>query len=259
MMDGMLRGTRATRVLQRIDRPELIGLSIVLALLAAVGWLGSPFWLAVAVGLELALGGVGAVRLIGPARPGLGFARYATPAMAAVSLTLFGRLVSPGTALLFTPLAAVLLWSIYWLELRVANGAAARTMLDLALVGIVFLATAGTWRIFGVGGWPPSLVVVLVIAFVLAVRGAEARGSSGIVAVGEALLQVLAVAQAGTAVVLLELPGVAAPALVALAFYAWSGAVDAIQEGASLRSVALEFGAMAILGLVVALLLHQLA
>ena len=67
MMDGMLRRGRATRVLQRIDRPEVIGLSVVLAILAAVGWLVAPFWLAVIVAGQLLLAGIGAVRLIGPA------------------------------------------------------------------------------------------------------------------------------------------------------------------------------------------------
>ncbi len=258
MMEGMLRGRRATRVLQRIDRPEVIGLSIALAVLCAVGWLVTPFWLAVVVAAVLALGGIGAVRLIGPARPGLGFARYATTAMAATSLALFGRLISPGVALLLTPIAAVLIWSVLWLELRVARGVAARTMLDLALVGIVFLAAAGIWRVFGTDAWPPPLALILVIAFVLAVRAAEARGIGGIEAIGHALLHVLAVGQAGAAVVLLHLPGVAGPAVAALAFYAWGGAVEEIEDGASLRSVALEFGTIALLGVIVAFLLHQL-
>lgn len=259
MMEGMLRGRRAARVLERIDRPELLAVSIVLAVLAGVGWLASLFWLAVAVGAELALAGIGAVRLIGPARLGLGFARYATPAMAAVALTLFGRLVAPGTALLLVPLAAVLLWSVFWLELRFAAGIGARTMLDLTLVGIVFLAAAGIWHVFGTSGWPPSLILILLISLVLAVRAAEARGSSGIQAVGEAVLHILAVAQAGAAVVLLGLPGVAGPALVALAFYAWGGAIEALDEGSSLRGVLIEFGIIGMLGLIVALLLHQLA
>ena len=259
MMEGILRGRRASRVLQRIDRPEVIGLSIALAVLCAVGGLVTPFWLAVVVAAALALAGVGAVRLIGPARPGLGFARYATTAMAAVSLVLFGRLIPPGAALLLTPIAAVLIWSVLWLELRVARGVAARTMLDLALVGIVFLTAAGVWHVFGTHAWPPPLALVLVVAFVLAVRAAEARGVGGIEAIGQAVIHVLAVGQAGAAVVLLQLPGVAAPAVVALTFYAWGGAVEAIEDGSSLRSVALEFGAIAVLGLLVAFLLHQLA
>jgi hypothetical protein len=258
MMEGMLRGRRATRVLQRIDRPEVIGLSVVLAVLCAVGGLVTPFWLAVVVAAQLALGGAGAVRLIGPARPGLGFARYATTAMAAVSLVLFGRLIPPGAGLLLTPLAAVLIWSVLWLELRFARGVAARTMLDLALVGIVFLTAAGIWHVFGTDTWPPPLALVLVVVLVLGVRAAEARGVSGIEAIGQALLHVLAVGQAGAAVALLQLPGVAGPAVVALAFYAWGGAVEAREEGASLRSVALEFGAIALLGVIVAFLLDQL-
>lgn len=258
MMEGMLRGRRATAVLQRIDRPEVIGLSILLAVLSAVGWLVAPFWLAVVVAAQLALAGVGAVRLIGPARPGLGFARYATPAMAAASLTLFGRLIAPGTALLLTPIVAVLLWSVLWLELRVARDVPARTMLDLGLVGVVFVTAAGIWHVFGTDVWPPPLALIVVVAFVLAIRGAEARGIGGIEAIGQALLHVLAVGQVGAAVVLLHLPGVAAPAVVALTFYAWGGAVEVIEEGSSLRSVAFEFGTIALLGLLVVFLLYQL-
>ncbi|HEX5396769.1 MAG TPA: hypothetical protein VFX74_06705, partial [Candidatus Limnocylindria bacterium] len=97
-----------------------------------------------------------------------------------------------------------------------------------------------------------------VVVLVLGVRAAEARGVSGIEAIGQALLHVLAVGQAGAAVALLQLPGVAGPAVVALAFYAWGGAVEAREEGASLRSVALEFGAIALLGVIVAFLLDQL-
>ncbi len=257
MMDGMLGGQRANRVLQRIDRPEVVGLSVLLGVLCAVGWLVSPFWLAVTIAGQLVIAGLGAVRLIGPARPGLGFARYATPAMAAVALTLFGRIIPPGTSLLLAPLAAVLIWSVLWLELRAARGVGARTMLDVALVGIVFLAAAGIWHLFGDQTWPPPLALVLLLAFVLAVRAAEGRGSTGLRAVGEALLHVLAVGQLGAALVLLDLPGVVAPAVVAVSFHAWGGAIEALQEGASLRSVALEFGTLAVLGVVVAFLLHR--
>jgi hypothetical protein len=45
-------------------------------------------------------------------------------------------------------------------------------------------------------------------------------------------------------------------AIVALGFHAWAGAAEALDEGSSPRSVILEFGALAVLGLVVALLLH---
>ncbi|MGH2456923.1 MAG: hypothetical protein ACRDHD_11790, partial [Candidatus Limnocylindria bacterium] len=87
-------------------------------------------------------------------------------------------------------------------------------------------------------------------------RAAEARGRGGAEAVGQAALHLVAVAQVGTAVALLRLPGIVGAALVALAFHAWSGAAEAIDGGTSLRAVVLEFGALALLGLVVALLLH---
>lgn len=258
MMDGMLRGRRAQRLLQRIDRPEVVGLSLVLAVLAAIGWVTGGTWLAVAVGAQLALGGAGAVRLIGPARPELGLARYVTPAITAVSLTLAGRLLAPGTAVLLTPLAAVLIWAVLWLEMRTAVGLGAHTTLDLALVGIVFLAAAGIWRLFGQATWPPPLALIGLVGFVLAIRAAEARGRTGLRALGLALLHALAVVQVGAALVLLALPGVAAPAVVALSFYVWGGAVEGLDEARTGRSVALEFGALALLGLLMALLLHQI-
>ena len=46
-------------------------------------------------------------------------------------------------------------------------------------------------------------------------------------------------------------------ALIALAFHAWSGAAEALEEGSSARAVAVEFGALAVLGVVVALLLTR--
>lgn len=259
MMVRMLRGGRASQVLARIDRFELVGLSVLLAVLCAVGWLVSPFWLAVTVAVQLATAGAGAVRLIGPARPGLGFARYATPAMAAVSLTLFGRLIPGGTALLLTPVAAVLLWSVLWLELRASRGVGARWMLDLAQVGILFLAASGIWHLFGSDAWPPPLVLIMLLAFVLALRAAEGRGRTGIEAVGQASLHVLATGQIGAALILLHLPGVVGPAVVAAIFHAWGGALESLEEGASLRGIAFEFGSLGVLGVVVAFLLHQAA
>jgi hypothetical protein len=46
-------------------------------------------------------------------------------------------------------------------------------------------------------------------------------------------------------------------ALMALAFYAWGGAVDALESGDSGRGVAVEFGPLLLLGLVIGLLLHR--
>jgi hypothetical protein len=50
---------------------------------------------------------------------------------------------------------------------------------------------------------------------------------------------------------------VVGPALVALAFYAWGGAADALQSGASARAVTMEFGSLALLGILVAIFLHR--
>lgn len=249
--------SRLPGVLHRIDRPETIVLAIALAGIAAVGRFLDPFALAIALAVQLTLGGFGAVLLIGPVRRGAGFARYATLALAAVAATVFMRLLPEGISLLISPVIAAVLWSVLWIELRSAFGLTARTALDLALTTIVFAAAAGLARVFPIDAWPPPLALVALITFAVGLRAAEARGSSGAVAVGQSLLQTLAVAQVGAAVWLLDLPGVVGPALVALAFYAWGGAVDALDGGAAPRAVAIEFGSLAALGLLVALLLHR--
>jgi hypothetical protein len=253
----LLSGRRAPAALQRLDRVEGIALALVLSVVAAIGWLASPFVLAVAVALELAIGGLGAVALMGPARPRLGFARYATLALAGVAATLGGRLIPGGVSLLFVPLLAVLLWAVLWLELRGPFETNERTALDLALTAIVFAAAAGIDGIFGHEAWPPPVGLVVLIGTVLALRAAEARGFGGVQAVGQALLHALAIAQIALAVVLLHLPGLVGPAIVALAFYVWGGAADAVEQGSGSRAVALEFGSLALLGLIVALLMHQ--
>ena len=252
----MRRRPAAARALSRIDRPEAVLIAILMAIVAAAGWLVTPFWLAIMIAAELAIGGIGAVVLIGPARPELGFARYATLATAGVALTLFGRLVTPGVGVLLTPVAAILLWGVMRLELDLAEGNQHRVGIDLVLVGTVFGAAAGLGALVPADAWPPSLVLLLVIAAVPALRAAEARGRSGIEAVGQAALHLVAIAQLGAAMALLRLPGVVGSAIVALGFHAWAGAAEALDEGASVRAVVLEFGALAVLGLVVALLLH---
>lgn len=249
------RSIVVNRVLGRIRHPEAILVAILMAGVAAVGWLLSPFWLAVAIAAQLAIGGLGAVWLIGPAQAELGFARYATLATAGVALTLFGRLVSPATGLAPVPVAALLLWGVIRLELDLAKGGR-RVGLDLALVGIVFAAAAGIAALVPREAWPPALIPLLMICTVPALRAAEARGRSGIEAVGQALLQLVALAQIAAAVALLRLPGVVGAAVIALGFHAWAGAAEALDEGASARSVILEFGALAVLGLVVAMLLN---
>lgn len=234
-----------------------MALAVALAAIAAAGWLTSPFGLAVAVALELAVGGLGAVALMGAWRPSLGLARYTTVAVAAVSATLVGRLIPGGVSLLFVPVVAVLLWAVLWLELHGERMALERTALELVLTGTIFAATAGINTLFGRSAWPPPVGLVVLVAFVLGLRSAEARGRGGVEAVGQALLHGLAVGQVALAVSLLGLPGLVSPAIVALAFYAWGGAAEALGGGASGRSVLIEFGSLALLGLLVALLMHQ--
>ena len=256
MIARLRAGRRLPARMERIERPWPIVLAIALAAVAAAGWLSGPFGLAVAVAGELALGGLGAVALMGPARPGLGIARYATLAMAGVAITLLGRMLPGGVSLLLVPLVAVLLWAVLWLELRGELVPMERTGLDLVLTGTLFAAAGGIDALWGRGTWPPPIALVVLLGFVLALRSAEARGIGGVAAVGQALLQTLAVGQVALAVALLGLPGLVGPAVVALAFYAWGGAAEALGGGVGVRSVLVEFGSLALLGLLVALLMH---
>ena len=244
------------RAVRRIEHPEAIALSAVLAGLAAVGWYATPFWLAVAIGAELVLAGLGAVWLIGPAYAGPGLARYATLAAASVAVTLFGRLLVDRTGLLLAPFIVLLLYGVLSMEMRIRSGTGRGLLLDLALVAIVFCAAAGVGTIVPAGAWPPATGLLAVLLIVPALRAAEARGQAGARAIGQAILHLLAAAQIGAAVALLGLPGLVGAAVVALAFHAWGGATEALDEGASPRSVILEFGALAVIGMVVALLLQ---
>jgi hypothetical protein len=63
--------------------------------------------------------------------------------------------------------------------------------------------------------------------------------------------------QIGAATVLLQIPIYGVAALMALAFYTWAGAVEALRDGASGRAVAIEFGSLLLVGLVAGLLLHR--
>jgi len=255
-MARMLRRPIAGRALSRLEHPEAVVLAVVMAIVAAAGWLASPFWLAVAVGIELVLGGLGAVWIIGPAQVGLGFARYATLATAAVAVTLFGRLMMPTAGLLLAPIAAFLLWAVVRIELEVNRTHQGGVVLDLALVSIVFCMAAGVGAVIPRDAWPPGLLLVLIGSTVPVLRAAEARGRTGVEAVGQAVLHLIAIGQIGAALTLLNLPGVVGAAILALAFHAWGGAAEALDGGASARSVIIEFGALAVLGVVVALLLH---
>lgn len=254
-MISRLVGSRGRlAVLRQIDRPAVVGLAVLQALVAAAGWFANPpIWLAVAVAIQLALGGIGASRIFGPARSDLGLARYAMPATAGIAATLFGRLIPGGLSLLLVPIVVVLLWSVTYLELRIERGTGGRTIGELLMTAMVFAITAGVLAFFGTQVWPSPLILVVALSLPVALRAAEARGNSGAEAVGQGLLQLLVMGQIGAATILLRLPPTIIAALVALAFYAWGGAVDALRGGASGRSVAIEFGALAVLGLLVGL------
>jgi len=257
MISRLVGGRRRLAVLRQIDRPAVMGLAILQAVVAAGGWFASPVWLAAAVAGQLALGGVGAVRILGPARSDLGLARYAMPAVAGIVATLFGKLIPGGLSLLLVPIVAVLLWSVTYLELRVERGTGGRTIGDLLLTAMVFAGATGVMALFGSQTWPTPLILVAVLSLPLALRAAESRGTMGAEGLGQALLQLLVVTQVGAAAVLLVLPPMVIAALIALAFYTWGGAVDALRGEASGRSVAAEFGALTALGLVIGLWLSR--
>ena len=201
--------------------------------MATIGWFAPPLWLAVCIAGQLVLGGIVAVRVIGPARSDLGLARYAIPATAGISATLFGRLIPGGLSLLLVPILAVLLWMVTYMELRAERGTGGRTIGESLLTAILFGGTAGLLALFGAQAWPTPLILVAVLCLPLALRAAEARGTMGVEGVGQAMLHVLVVGQVGAAVVLLSMPLHLMAALMAFAFYAWNGAADALRGPAS--------------------------
>lgn len=259
MISRLFADRRRLAMLRRIDRPAAALLAVAQALVAAVSWFAEPAGLSVAgaVAGQLLIGGVMAVRVLGPARSDLGLARYAIPATAGIAATLFGRLIPGGLSVLLVPIVAVLLWSVTYLELRIERGTGGRTIGNLLLVGILFSGAAGILDLFEPQTWPSPLILVAFLTLPLAVRAADARGDMGAQGIGQSLLHVLVVSQVGTGVILLELPVTVMAALVALAFYAWSGAVEALRGDASGRSVAVEFGGLLVLGLLVGLILHR--
>jgi hypothetical protein len=257
MISRLVGDRRSLAVLRRVDHPGAIGLAIVQAVVAAAGWFADPIWLAVAIAGQLAIGGMIAVWVMGPARSDLGLARYAMPATAGIAVTLGGRLIPGGLSLLLVPIVAVLLWSVTYLELRLERGVGGRTMGGLLMTGILFAATAGLLDLFSPRTWPTPIALVAAFTLPLAFRSAEGRGTIGAEGFGQSLLHVLAVAQVGLAAVLLSISVPAVAGLVALTFYTWAGAVDALRGGASPRNVAIEFGALMVVGLVFGALLHR--
>jgi hypothetical protein len=250
------RRERLATVRRRIEHPEAILLAMVVAGLAVAGWLLPPFWMAVAIAAQLVIGGLGAVWVIGPIQVKFGFARYGTFAVAGVAFTLLGRLLSPVAQIAAAPIVALLLFAVLWLEIRLPQERAPRLAVDLSLVAIVFAAAAGVAATFPTSAWPPTVVLVVIAAAIPAMRAAELRGRSGVEAVGQAVLQLLAIAQLGVGLALLHLPGVVGAAVLALGFHAWAGAAEALDRGARTRAVLIEFGSLALLGVLVALLLR---
>lgn len=252
---GAGRGVWAAAV-RRIERPEAILLAVLLTILAVYGWFATPFWFAVAVAAQLALGGIGAVWIIGAVDVRYGFARYATLAVAGVAATLLGKVLAPAAQVAAVPVVALLLFGVIWFELRLPSGRSPRLTVDLTLVGIVFASAAGFAATFPTATWPPTVILVVIAAAIPALRAAELRGHFGVDAVGQAVLHLLAIGQLAAGLALLHLPGVVGSAVLALGFHAWTGAAEALDSGAGARAVAIEFGSLALLGLLVALLLR---
>ena len=257
MINRLFGDRRRLAVLRRIDKPAALLLAVIQAIIAAAGWFADPVWLAVAIAGQLGVGGLVAIRVLGPARSDLGFARYAMPSVAGIAATVSGRLIPGGLSLLLVPIVAVVLWSVTYLELRMERGSGGTTIGSLLQTVMIFSSAAGLLALFGAQVWPTPLMVIGALSVPVALRAAEARGKLGVEAVGQGLLHVLVVLQVGAASVLLSVPLQVMAALMALAFYTWGGAVDALEGGDSGRSVAVEFGPLLLLGLVIGLLLHR--
>ncbi|MGZ8562620.1 MAG: hypothetical protein ACXWWU_03275, partial [Candidatus Limnocylindria bacterium] len=187
------RRERLTTIRRRIAHPEAILLAVIVAGLAVAGWLLPPFWMAVAIAGQLVVGGLGAVWVIGPIQIRFGFARYGTFAVAGVAFTLLGRLLSSLAQIAAAPIVALILFGVLWLEIRLPEGRSSRLAVDLSLVAIVFAAAAGVAATFPTSAWPPTVVLVVIAAAIPAMRAAELHGRYGVEAVGQAVLQLLAV------------------------------------------------------------------
>lgn len=252
----LLRSTRV-RTARLVKRATPVGLPLVLAALAAAGWLVDLVGLAIVLAVELALGGLGMAALMGAARPSSGYARYAMLAVAAVSVTLAGRLLPPGIGPLAAPVAWGFLWWVLYVERRGPSAPGHRLSVDLITVLTVFAASAGLAGLIPAELWLLGLVLFGMLVAVPCLRAAEARGVMGVPAVEHAALHLLVVLQVAAAVFLLELPQPVGAALVALTFHAWSGAADALESGVPPRAVVLEYGSLAAVGTIVALFLSH--
>jgi hypothetical protein len=242
-------GSRAMR------RAGPVLLPLLMAALVAAGWSVDLVALAGVLALELALAGLGTAALLGAARPNSGYARYAIFAVSAVSVTLAGRLLPPGIGPLAAPLAWAFLFWVLYIERHAFAMPGYRLSLDVTLVLTVFSATAGMGSLLPPELWLLALALLGVLVAVPCLRAAEARGTLGVPAVGQAALHLLVVLQVATAMLLLELPSPVGPALVALTFHSWSGAADALESGVSTRAVILEYGSLAAIGVIVAVFL----
>ena len=86
MIGRIFGDRRRLAILRRVDRPAAVLIAILQAIVAAIGWFAiEPVVLAITIAAQLALGGLAAAYVIGPARPDSGLARYAMPAVASTS------------------------------------------------------------------------------------------------------------------------------------------------------------------------------
>jgi hypothetical protein len=146
---------------RRIERPEAILLALVMGALVVYGWFAPSFWLAVAIAGQLAIGGMGAVWVIGPVRSRFGFARYATFPVAAVALTLLGQTLSPIAQLGGAPVVVLLLFGVLWFEMRLPEGRSPRLSIDLTLVGSACgRRRAASRPPFPTASWLPAVLLV---------------------------------------------------------------------------------------------------
>lgn len=248
---GRIRSSRT------VKRAGPFVLPLLLAALAAAGWAVDLVGLALVLALELAIAGLGMAALLGAATPSIGYARYALLAVVAVSITLAGRLLPPGIGPLAAPAAWGFLWWVLYTERRGPTAPSSRLSLDLTLALTVFAASAGMAGVMPAELWLLGLILLGVLVAVPCLRAAEARGALGVPAVAHGALHLLVVMQVATAVLLLDLPQPVGPALIALTFHAWSGAADALESGVSARAVALEYGSLAAIGVLVAIVLSR--